>query len=109
MGSGHCGKNGVNAVHHAGPLLVDLLNRDYVTVNIQGLEFREVMSVTLANGGTARNVIPANFVMTINYRYAPGKDESTARQELLDIVDGRVCGMCCVRHGITACPSFNFY
>jgi len=80
---------GKNAVHMAGALLSDLQARDFVVVEVQGLEFREVMNVTLANGGTARNVIPGEFVMTLNYRYAPGKDEATARQELIDFIDGR--------------------
>jgi len=80
---------GKNAVHLAGPLLTDLLNRDFVEIEIQGLSFREVMSVTVANGGTARNVIPGEFTMTLNYRYAPGKDEATARQEVMDMVNGR--------------------
>jgi succinyl-diaminopimelate desuccinylase len=80
---------GKNAVHMAGPLLSDLLARDFVVVDVQGLEFREVMNVTLAEGGSARNVIPGEFVMTLNYRYAPGKDDATARQELLSFIDGR--------------------
>ena len=36
-----------------------------------GLEFREVMSVTRAQGGIATNVIPARFDLNLNYRFPP--------------------------------------
>ena len=45
---------------------------------VNGLEFLEVMSVTAAHGGVARNVIPGEFVMNINYRFAPDRSHDAA-------------------------------
>ncbi len=45
---------------------------------VNGLEFLEVMSVTTAHGGVARNVIPGEFVMNINYRFAPDRSHDAA-------------------------------
>lgn len=83
---------GENAVHKAGPLLSRLLALEPVVVDRSGFEFREVMSVTLAEGGRARNVIPDKLVLNLNYRFAPGRSLDSARQQVLDFVgdDARV-------------------
>jgi succinyl-diaminopimelate desuccinylase len=62
---------GENAVHKAGPFLTNLLNRAHQEVDVQGLTFREAVSVTLAEGGRARNVVPDTFVCNLNYRFVP--------------------------------------
>lgn len=80
---------GENAVHKAGPLLTELLGRPPVEVMAGGFPFREVMSVTLASGGKARNVIPDRFELNVNYRFAPGKSLEQAQAELRDFVAGR--------------------
>jgi succinyl-diaminopimelate desuccinylase len=80
---------GENAIHKAGDLLQDLHRLEAVEVNCDSLLFREVMSVTLAQGGSARNVVPGKFELNLNYRYAPGKNEEEARQNIIDFVAGR--------------------
>lgn len=62
---------GENAIHKAGPLLTELLNRKVRDVEVEGLIFREAMSVTMGKGGHARNTIPDTFELNINYRFAP--------------------------------------
>jgi len=62
---------GQNAIHKAGPFLTALLARPFQEIDVNGLTFREALSVTLAQGGTARNVIPAKFELNVNYRFAP--------------------------------------
>jgi succinyl-diaminopimelate desuccinylase len=52
---------------------------------ISGLEFLEVMSVTTAHGGVARNVIPVEFVMNVNYRFAPDREPDAAVERLLEL------------------------
>lgn len=62
---------GSNAVHRAGPFLTQLLERSYEEVEVEGLLFRQVMGVTLANGGRARNMVPGAFDLNVNVRVAP--------------------------------------
>lgn len=80
---------GENAIHKAGPLLTELLGKPPVEVDIGGLHFREVMSVTTAQGGRARNVIPEAFSLNLNYRFAPGKSPEQAMDDVRRLVDGR--------------------
>ena len=80
---------GENAVHKAGPLLAELLAKEPVVVDVQGFTFREVMSVTLAQGGRARNVVPDTFTLNLNYRFAPTRSLEQAKDEVLRVVDGR--------------------
>jgi succinyl-diaminopimelate desuccinylase len=78
---------GVNAVHAAGPFLTRLLNRPPNDVEVAGFRYREVMSVTRAQGGRARNVVPDLFELNLNYRFAPGKELRVAEEELCAVVD----------------------
>lgn len=80
---------GENAVHKAGPLLSELLAREPIVVDVDGYTFREVMSVTLANGGRARNVVPEAFTLNLNYRFSPARTLEDARRQVLELVAGR--------------------
>lgn len=80
---------GVNAIHKAADVLADLRDLPPKPVVIEGLEFREVMSATMARGGAKRNVIPPEFRVNINYRFAPGKSEAQAVKDVEDFVAGR--------------------
>jgi succinyl-diaminopimelate desuccinylase len=77
---------GENAIHKAGSLLSALDARPPVDVHFGGLRYREVMSVTVAEGGKARNVVPDRFVLNLNYRFAPGKGLETAEAEIRTLV-----------------------
>jgi succinyl-diaminopimelate desuccinylase len=58
-------------------------------VELAGLEFREVMSATLAHGGRARNVVPDAFELNLNYRFAPGRSLAQAQRDVEELVHGR--------------------
>jgi succinyl-diaminopimelate desuccinylase len=77
---------GENAVHKAGPLLTKLLHQHPVEVDTGGFRFREVMNVTLAQGGRARNVIPEALTLNLNYRFAPGKTVEHAQEDVRRLV-----------------------
>ena len=47
-------------------------------VEIGGLTFTEVASITQIEGGIATNVIPDRAVATVNFRYAPNRSPSSA-------------------------------
>ena len=72
---------GENAVTKAGEWLAELHAMEPKLVVIDGLEYREVFSVTRAGGGIANNVLPAEFVINLNYRFPPiyDLDEAEAR------------------------------
>ncbi|MDH3305949.1 MAG: succinyl-diaminopimelate desuccinylase [Acidimicrobiia bacterium] len=72
---------GENAITKAAPLLTRFAQREPQPVTQGGLEFLEVMTVTLARGGLARNVVPAEFNVNVSYRFPPTLtlDEAEAR------------------------------
>jgi succinyl-diaminopimelate desuccinylase len=80
---------GENAIHKAGPLLAELLGRQRMEVLHAGFAFFEVMSVTLAHGGRARNVVPDTLELNLNYRFAPGKSLEQAQEDVRALVAGR--------------------
>lgn len=80
---------GENAVHKAGPFLAELLSRTRREVSFNGFTFYEVMNVTTAKGGRARNVIPESFEVNVNYRFVPGKSLEQAQQDVREVVAGR--------------------
>lgn len=73
---------GLNAIHRAGPVLSELLQRPPREVERGGFVFREVVSATLASGGRARNVVPETFELNVNVRFAPGRTPEDAEAEL---------------------------
>lgn len=80
---------GRNAIHAAGSVLADLEHRAPVEVSFGGFTYREVMSATLAKGGSARNVVPAAFEVNLNYRFAPGKTVEQAEDDVRHVVADR--------------------
>lgn len=85
---------GENAVTKAGTWLAEIHEREPTPIEIAGLTFYEVFSVTRAAAGVANNVIPPTFDLHLNYRFPPdrtGDDalarlaEITARADAVDI------------------------
>src|SRR5262249_61200640 len=72
---------GENAIHKAAATLAPLAELEPLDVEVDGLVFREVVSVVAIEGGIADNVIPDRCLAGLNYRYAPGRtrDEAEAR------------------------------
>jgi succinyl-diaminopimelate desuccinylase len=77
---------GVNAIKVAFEGLRDLLDLEPNDVEVDGLVFREVLSVTRISGGVAANVIPARVECTLNYRYAPTRSPEEAELRLRELV-----------------------
>ncbi|HEX2421445.1 MAG TPA: peptidase dimerization domain-containing protein, partial [Acidimicrobiia bacterium] len=76
---------GSNAVTKAGEWLAEMDKREPEPVEIDGLIFREVMSVTKASGGIANNIIPSSFELNVNYRFAPHRTISEAVDVLTSV------------------------
>jgi succinyl-diaminopimelate desuccinylase len=73
---------GENAVTKGGAWLAKLHAMEPGPVDIGGLEYREVFSVTRAEGGIANNIIPPEFRINLNYRFPPIYDLAQAEARL---------------------------
>lgn len=80
---------GENAIHKAGPLFIELSKSKLREIVVSGFSFYEVMSITTARGGRAKNIIPEHFEMNLNYRFAPGKSVEQAKEDVRQFVAGR--------------------
>jgi succinyl-diaminopimelate desuccinylase len=82
---------GVNAIKLALEGLRPVLELEPLDVEVEGLVFREVLSVTqIDDGGNATNVIPARVECTLNYRYAPTRTPAEAEVRLRELVGREV-------------------
>ncbi len=80
---------GVNAIHRALPLLADIAALGTRTTTIQGLEYRESVSITKIQGGQTRNVIPDTLVANVNVRFSAATPPERAIAAVLDLAKGR--------------------
>ncbi|VXB60705.1 Succinyl-diaminopimelate desuccinylase [Arthrobacter sp. 9AX] len=79
---------GSNAIHAAAPILERLAAYQPLTVNVDGLDYRESLNAVRINGGTAGNVIPDKCVVEINYRFAPDKTPDQAEAVVRELLEG---------------------
>ena len=79
----HSGRawRGVNAVHAAAPIIERAANAPVREVEVDGLTYRESLSVVSIEAGVATNTIPDRCRIGVNYRFAPdlAADEALAR------------------------------
>ncbi len=79
---------GHNAIHDAGELLARLASYEPRTVDVDGLTYREGMNAVGISGGIAGNVIPDTCTLTVNFRFAPDRDEADALAHCRQLFDG---------------------
>lgn len=77
---------GENAIHKAGPFLASLAALVPREVAEGPAVYREVVSVTMAEGGSARNVVPDRFTVNVNFRFAPDRTPEDAERHLRSLV-----------------------
>lgn len=75
----------VNAVTRAGPFLTAMDRLEPELHLIEGLQFKEVISVTRAAGGLATNIIPGRFELNVNYRFSPDRAIDDAIERLREV------------------------
>ena len=73
---------GVNAIERALERLAPVAAVEPRAVELDGLTFVEVLSLTAIHGGIAANVIPDRVEATLSYRYAPDRTPDEAEREL---------------------------
>lgn len=79
---------GHNAIHAAAEPLRRLAEYQPRRVVVDGLEYREGLNAVAINGGIAGNVIPDRCRITVNFRFAPDRDEAEAKQHCRDVFAG---------------------
>jgi succinyl-diaminopimelate desuccinylase len=77
---------GRNAIHEAVLGLHAAVTSEPQEVVLEGLTFREVLSVTEIQGGVANNVIPDRVVCGLNFRYAGSRSPEQAEARLRELV-----------------------
>ena len=76
---------GVNAVHGAAPILTALAGYRAREVDIDGCTYREGLNAVRIEGGVAGNVVPDECRVTVNFRYAPDRDEDDAEAHVREV------------------------
>lgn len=79
---------GHNAIHDAGEVLARLQAYSPREVNVDGLVYREGMNAVAIEGGIAGNVIPDRCEVTVNFRFAPDRDEADAKDHVRQVFEG---------------------
>ena len=79
---------GENAIHKAAGLLARLSAEVPRPQVIDELEWKAVISATMASGGRGRNVIPDVFELNVNHRFPPGRSAEEAQSYVRDLVAG---------------------
>ena len=79
---------GVNAIHAMAPVIERIADYGNPVELVDGLEFRESLSVVRVEGGIANNVIPEAASMSVNYRFAPSKRAEDALGWVRSLFEG---------------------
>jgi len=85
---------GVNAIHAATPALQRLTGYEARTPSIDGLTYREGLNAVAIRAGVAGNVLPDECRISVNYRFAPDRDEREALAHLHQVFDGYELVLC---------------
>ncbi len=79
---------GVNAVDRAAPVLQRLADHQPEPMEVDGLLFRQALSVVNVRAGVAGNVVPDRCTVSVNRRYAPALTLEDAEAEVRALLDG---------------------
>ncbi|HEU5449534.1 MAG TPA: succinyl-diaminopimelate desuccinylase [Acidimicrobiia bacterium] len=79
---------GINAVDRAAPVLQRLAGHQPEEMEVDGLRFRQALSVVAVHSGVAGNVVPDRCTVEVNRRYAPALTVEEAEAEVRALLDG---------------------
>ena len=79
---------GDNAVYRAAPVLQRLAGYQPEPMEVDGLNFRQALSVVNVSGGVAGNVVPDRCSVVVNRRYAPALTLEEAEAEVRALLEG---------------------
>ncbi|HEY0487398.1 MAG TPA: succinyl-diaminopimelate desuccinylase [Mycobacteriales bacterium] len=79
---------GTNAIHAAGEVLRRLSAYEPRSVDLDGCVYREGLNAVKISGGVAGNVVPDACEVTVNFRFAPDRDEAAAEAHVREVLSG---------------------
>lgn len=79
---------GKNAIHRLASLIAHVASWQGRCVEIDGCEYTEQLQAVHVAGGVAGNVVPDHAVLTLNHRFAPDRDSTTAYAVVRDVAEG---------------------
>ena len=79
---------GHNAIHDAAGVLQRLSDYQPRAVEVDGLTYREGMNAVAISGGIAGNVVPDRCTVTVNFRFAPDRDQANAFAHCREVFAG---------------------
>ncbi len=82
---------GENAIHKAGEVLARLATYEARRVEIDGCEYREGLNAVRIEGGVSGNVVPDRCTITVNFRFAPDRDEEAALAHVQEVLAPYEC------------------
>ena len=77
---------GVNAVERAAPWLAEITRFPVTPTRLGGVEYRETLQVTMLEAGRAKNVVPDELLVNLNYRFPPDRTLEQAEARLRALV-----------------------
>ena len=77
---------GENAIHKAAPFITRIAEIGEREVRQGPAVYREVISVTLAEGGSTRTVVPDLCTVNVNFRFAPDRSPEDAEAHLRSLL-----------------------
>jgi succinyl-diaminopimelate desuccinylase len=77
---------GENAITKAHALIGRLAALRPIDHDVDGQRYRTVTTVTLANGGRGRNIVPDTFTLNLNHRFAPNTTVEQAERDVVALV-----------------------
>ena len=77
---------GDNAIHRSHEVLRRLADYQPRRVTIDGCEYREGLNAVRIEGGVSGNVVPDRCTITVNYRFAPDRDENQALEHVQEVL-----------------------
>ena len=77
---------GRNAIHAAIAALGPVTDLPALDVEVNGMTYREVASVTTIHGGIAANVVPDRATAHVNFRYAPTQTPAEADRRFRELL-----------------------
>jgi succinyl-diaminopimelate desuccinylase len=83
---------GVNAIHGLAGVLATLAAYRPREVEIDGCLYREGLNAVGLAGGVAGNVVPDEASVTVNFRYAPDRDEDAAEAHVREVFADALAG-----------------
>jgi succinyl-diaminopimelate desuccinylase len=79
---------GENAIHAVAPVLQRLAAYEPLSIEVDGLVYREGLNAVRIEGGIAGNVIPDACTVEVNYRFAPSRSVEEAEAHLREVFEG---------------------